>query len=95
VPDELVAALAAHREVQRAEKEIAANLWEDGGWMFAQPTGKLIDPRRDFEDWRTLLKTAGVRPARLHDARHTVDDLAIPPGRDQVIAPAGPVSSFT
>jgi integrase len=39
--------------------------------MFAQPTGKPIDPRADLRDWHTLLKDAGVRPARLHDARHT------------------------
>lgn len=71
LPDELVTALAAHRAMQKTEKARAANLWNEGGWMFAQPTGKLIDPRRDAEDWKILLKAAGVRPARLHDARHT------------------------
>jgi hypothetical protein len=39
--------------------------------MFAQPNGKPIDPRADYAEWRDLLKEAKVRPARLHDARHT------------------------
>ncbi len=39
--------------------------------MFAQPTGKPIDPRRDHYEWKALLKEADVREARLHDARHT------------------------
>ncbi|HKS48172.1 MAG TPA: tyrosine-type recombinase/integrase, partial [Amycolatopsis sp.] len=28
-------------------------------------------PRTDHEEWKALLKAAGVRDARLHDARHT------------------------
>ena len=39
--------------------------------MFAQPNGKPIDPRRDQYEWKSLLAEAGVREARLHDARHT------------------------
>jgi integrase len=39
--------------------------------MFAQPTGRPVDPRRDLADWKALLEEAGVRDARLHDARHT------------------------
>lgn len=39
--------------------------------MFAQPTGKPIDPRADYGEWKALLADAGVREARLHDARHT------------------------
>jgi integrase len=28
-------------------------------------------PRRDLAEWKALLREAGVREARLHDARHT------------------------
>ena len=38
--------------------------------MFTQPTGKPLDPRRDQYAWKALLEEAGVREARLHDARH-------------------------
>ncbi|AIJ26597.1 integrase [Amycolatopsis methanolica 239] len=39
--------------------------------MFAQPTGRPADPRADYGEWKDVLKAAGVREARLHDARHT------------------------
>jgi integrase len=71
VPSHLMDALTAHRARQDEERDTAGELWHDGGWVFAQPNGKPTDPRADYEDWRTLLRDAGVRPARLHDARHT------------------------
>lgn len=49
----------------------AGDVWQDGGWIFAELTGRPIDPRRDYQEWRDLLIAAHVRPARLHDARHT------------------------
>ena len=39
--------------------------------MFAQPNGRPIDPTMDRTEWKRLLTDAGVRDARLHDARHT------------------------
>ena len=39
--------------------------------MFTQPTGNPIDPRAAYGTWCELLAEAKVRPARLHDARHT------------------------
>jgi integrase len=71
VPPPLVLALLEHREVQDAERRLAANLWQEGGWMFAQPNGKPTDPRADYGEWKDVLAAAGVRDARLHDARHT------------------------
>jgi hypothetical protein len=49
----------------------AGSEWHDGGWVFAQPTGRPIDPRADHAEWKALLEEPGVRDARLHDARHT------------------------
>ncbi|SDJ21775.1 Phage integrase, N-terminal SAM-like domain [Actinokineospora alba] len=71
LPDALFDLLIAHKEVQDKEREIAADLWHDEDFMFAQPNGKAIDPRTDHNDWKALLAEADVRDARLHDARHT------------------------
>lgn len=71
LPVELYELLVLHRTEQDRERQHAGTEWHDGGWMFTQPTGKPIDPRRDLADWKTLLAEAGVRDARLHDARHT------------------------
>lgn len=57
--------------MQNSERELAGSEWHEGDWMFAQLTGKPIDPRRDQDEWKALLGEAEVREARLHDARHT------------------------
>lgn len=71
LPEELYELLVQHRAEQAREREHAGTEWHEGGWMFAQPNGRPIDPRRDWADWKALLEEAGVREGRLHDARHT------------------------
>ncbi|ADJ42173.1 integrase/recombinase [Amycolatopsis mediterranei S699] len=71
LPDQIFELLMRHEERQARERERAADLWEEGGWIFTQENGRPIDPRADYETWRQLLTEAGVREARLHDARHT------------------------
>jgi hypothetical protein len=71
IPDQLWELILKHEQVQQKEREIAGTEWHEGGWMFTQPNGKPIDARRDWEEWKSILREAGVRDARLHDARHT------------------------
>lgn len=71
LPPPLVLAILSHAEAQAVERHTAGNLWHDDGWIFAQPNGKPIEPRADYGEWKKLLADAGVREARLHDARHT------------------------
>lgn len=80
LPTELHAALKAHRTAQLGERLAAGELWQDRGLVFCQPTGAPIDPRRDWADWKALLRRAGVRDARLHDARHTAATLLLQQG---------------
>ena len=63
--------LERHRAAQQEERLAAANVWQDHGLVFTQANGRPIDPRSDNRAWKALLAAAGVRPARLHDARHT------------------------
>jgi integrase len=71
LPDELVAMLKAHREEQERERRTAGQLWREGGWVFASPVGEPLNPNSDYHEWKALLRAAGVRDGRLHDARHT------------------------
>lgn len=90
LPAQLVGALLDHRAAQDAEREKVGSLWDDrvpalGGQelralVFAQVNGRPIDPRRDWQDWKDLLRDAGVRDARLHDARHTSASLLLAEG---------------
>ena len=71
LPRQLVDALRQHRTTQLEDRIAAANVWQDHGLVFAQPNGRPLDPRSDHRAWRELLASAGVRQAKLHDARHT------------------------
>ncbi|GAA5036548.1 site-specific integrase [Actinopolymorpha pittospori] len=82
LPPELVPVLQAHRAWQEREQVTAANLWEDHDLVFAQANGRPIDHRDDWEEWKTLLKIAGVGDARVHDGRHTAGTLLLEQGVD-------------
>jgi integrase len=71
LPDGLVELLKLHREEQDAERAKAGDLWTEGNWVFASETGAPVNPNTDYRAWKSLLKRAGVREMRLHDARHT------------------------
>ena len=71
MPAQLVDAIERHREHQVQERAHAANLWRDEDWVFANRVGGPVHPTVDHESWKALLRAAGVRDARLHDARHT------------------------
>jgi integrase len=80
LPTPLTEALRAHRAEQDTERMTAGELWTDHGLVFCQPTGRPIDPRADWGEWKTLLAAGGVRDARLHDARHTAATLLLVEG---------------
>ncbi|MEU4390591.1 site-specific integrase [Kribbella sp. NPDC023855] len=71
LPDELVEILRQHRAEQDKARRIARQMWNEGGWVFASPTGEPLNPNTDYHEWKALLKRAEVRDMRLHDARHT------------------------
>ena len=80
LPAALCSAQRQHRAEQLQQRMAAANVWEDGGFVFCQPNGRPIDARQDWPAWKALLKAAGVRDARLHDARHTAATLLLQQG---------------
>jgi integrase len=83
LPAALVQALKAHRAAQLAERMAAGSRWQDGDFVWCQANGRPIGAHADWDDWKALLKTAKVRDARLHDARHTAATLLLAQGVDQ------------
>ncbi|GAA3689330.1 site-specific integrase [Microlunatus aurantiacus] len=71
LPPALVELLASHREEQDRERAIAGSLWVETDRVFTNELGEAIKPNSDYHAWKALLQRAGVRDARLHDARHT------------------------
>ncbi len=77
LPDELVKLLRQHREAQARERAEARQLWTEKGYVFTSPTGEPLIPNTDYHHWKELLQVAGVRDARLHDARHTASTVLL------------------
>ncbi|TQS43749.1 tyrosine-type recombinase/integrase [Cryptosporangium phraense] len=88
LPDELVKLLRKHREEQEALRATAAQLWTAKGYVFTSATGEPIVPNTDYHHWKQLLADAGVRDARLHDARHTAATVLLILGVDGRIVDA-------
>ena len=71
LPEPLVELLSEHREEQNRMREHARELWQESDRVFTSLTGRPLNPNSDYHRWKALLKKAGVRDGRLHDARHT------------------------
>jgi hypothetical protein len=86
LPAPLVVALRGQRTVQLQERLAAGSLWSSEppaptgmSWdlVSRQADGRPVGHKRDHAEWKALLAEAeaeaeaGVRDARLHDARHT------------------------
>jgi hypothetical protein len=60
-PDELMLAtwgggryfLEKGSKAQDAEREFRGTEWQEGGWVFTQPTGRPADPRADHTEWKS------------------------------------------
>jgi integrase len=71
LPEPVIVLLKIHQERQDAERRASRQLWCDEGWVFTKPDGRPLNPNTDYHEWKSLLKEAGLRETRLHDARHT------------------------
>ena len=72
--------LQGHRRWQAAQRLAAGPAWNELDFVFAQPDGRPIGAPSDWKAWKALLADAGVRDARLHDARHTAATLLLQQG---------------
>src|SRR3954468_11149651 len=77
LPMPLVAELHRHKAAQLGERMLAGSEWHDEDLVFAQPSGRPIDKKTDYDDWTRLLQKAGVCHVRLHDGRHTAATLLL------------------
>jgi len=71
MPVELTKLLRAYRAQQAAARLEAGDRWKGGDWVFTSLVGEPLQNISDYRRWKTLIRDAGVRDARLHDARHT------------------------
>lgn len=72
---ELVTAFGEHKQRQHALRVLAGDDWSEGDFVFTTREGRPIRAEQDRDQWRTVLKKAGVRMVKLHSARHTAATL--------------------
>ena len=70
LPPQLVQLLEDHHREQE-ERARAGQLWVETGRVFTDRFGRAVKPNSDYNAWKSLLRRAGVRETRLHDARQT------------------------
>lgn len=80
--------LRQHQEEQEKERAEAGTDWEGTGYVFASPTGGPLSPNTDYHVWKRLLRNAGLRDGRLHDARHTAATVLLILGVPDVVIDA-------
>src|SRR5579875_229531 len=71
LPNVLAAQLAAHRTDWESRAQLGSTQPPAPDLVFTRPDGAPIRKETDSAEWHRILRAAGVRPARLHDARHT------------------------
>ncbi|MGW9451078.1 tyrosine-type recombinase/integrase [Streptomyces sp. NPDC055632] len=70
LPAMCLAPLRWHRMRQKTTYEAAGTEWTTAGYVFATRTGRPVEPRNVHRSFVRVSEAAGLRPIRLHDARH-------------------------
>ncbi|MER8236856.1 site-specific integrase [Streptomyces sp. NPDC094049] len=70
LPAICLAPLRWHRMRQKATYEAAGTEWTATGYVFATRTSRPVEPRNVHRSFVRVSEAAGLRPIRLHDARH-------------------------
>jgi integrase len=81
IDDGTVAALTAWRKRQAVERLAAGPTWVDHGVVLVDELGAPPHPETVTRWWSEAAKSAGVRPIRLHDARHTAATMLLRAGQ--------------
>lgn len=68
-------ALKVHKELVENMKLIWGSRWVDTGLVFPANDGTPKQATIDYNEWKRALRLCGIKPRRLHDARHTAATL--------------------
>jgi integrase len=75
IPDHLAATLRSARAIQAADRLALGEEYRASGFIVVNELGEALSPHALTSRWARMLKAAGVRHIRFHDARHTCGTL--------------------
>jgi integrase len=70
-----IEALVSHEAIISELKVKAGSNWQEHNLLFPELDGTPKSSTIDYQDWRRALRLCGIKPRRLHDARHTAATL--------------------
>lgn len=85
LPAAIVAELREHRKTQAATRLKAGSRWEDHDLVFCQANGRPLEPRKDFDRWRSVLHAAGIEASGTHIMRATAATMLLELGEDLAV----------
>lgn len=68
-------ALQRHKAILAQMRLKAGSSWVDNDLVFPNSKGGILQSKVDYARWVKILKSNGISPRRLHDARHTAGTL--------------------
>ena len=75
IPDHLAATLRSARAIQATNRLALGEEYQPSGFVVVNELGEALSPHALTSRWARMLKAAGVRHIRFHDARHTCGTL--------------------
>jgi len=75
-----VKVLEEHKVKQQLEREMLGTPLKDDDFVFSNIDGKPLLPNSVTHAWIKLVRSTGIKPIRLHDARHTHASLMLKQG---------------
>ncbi len=67
--------LKMHKEIISQMKNLYGIDWQENDLVFPSADGSPKQATIDFNEWKRALRLCGIKPRRLHDARHTAATL--------------------
>ena len=71
IPSNVLKELQEHKKKQDLFKKLYAEVYEDRGYVFANPLGEFIKPDTISKSYAKLLKEIGIPHKKFHSLRHT------------------------
>jgi len=85
LPNEILELFKQHKRKQLEQRLKLGTNWIETGQVFTTSIGTPVDNGNDRKAWDKLLRESGVRPIKLHAARHTAATTFLANGTDIVV----------